>query len=257
MTVERQKWNQCFRRTYAPRWPCRDCKKGTLKLVKGSMAIAETASSRRDRVYEHKGQEEYEGRFSCLLSCDTCTDPVAVVGYVIYEPEDDGEGGVRWEQCLTPLFIHPPPDLFQIPAKCPKDIANEIRRAFGLFWFDREAAANRTRTAVEFLLNHLKVKKRQKTKRGTSERLSLHQRIEIFQARQPGPGKHLLALTWLGNVGSHPGDLRRDDLFDAFDILSHVLDELMTQRTQRVTQLANQITKRKGPRSARTRRSAH
>lgn len=83
------------------------------------------------------------------------------------------------------------------------------------------------------------------------ERLSLHQRIEIFRQRQPGLGKHLLALKRLGNIGSHPGDLRRDDLFDGFDIFSHVFDELVTERTQRVAQLADQIAKRKGPRSAR------
>jgi hypothetical protein len=30
---------------------------------------------------------------------------------------------------------------------------------------------------------------------------------------------------WLGNIGSHPGEVERDTVFDAFDILEFILVE--------------------------------
>jgi len=216
------------------------------------MTVSETETSRRTS----RDHPDYEGRFSCTLRCSNlpCVEPVAVVGNVYSDEQvDDGEGGWEWEEYMVPVFVHPVPDLFSVVPQCPKDIATEIRRAFSLFWCDLRASANRIRAALELILDHFGIPRRHKVKGGLRH-LSLHQRLQFFEKREPTLAKPLLALKWLGNLGSHRGELRKDDLFDAFDLLEHVHEELFAQRTKQITQLAKEINKRRGPRSAVRRR---
>jgi hypothetical protein len=98
-------------------------------------------------------------------------------------------------------------------------------------------------------MDHLRIQRGRRTKAKKLERLSLHERIEIFQKVQPAVGDALLALKWIGNTGSHPGDLSAKDLLDAFDILSHALDEVIGKRTKQIQQLVTEINRHKGPRS--------
>jgi len=85
--------------------------------------------------------------------------------------------------------------------------------------------------------------------------------LEIWQIRTPGPytrivnlaerdkelSESLLAVKWLGNVGSHSDELSREDIFDAFDILDVILDDLFVRNRARVKNLVTAINKNKGP----------
>lgn len=59
-------------------------------------------------------------------------------------------------------------------------------------------------------------------------RLTLHSRIEDFAKTDDGNGTFLSAIKWLGNSGSHPGGLTREDVLDAFDMIEHVLEDRFT-----------------------------
>lgn len=84
--------------------------------------------------------------------------------------------------------------------------------------------------------------------------MTLHARIEEYRKKDPGLGDSLLAVKWLGNAGSH-ATLTRNDVFDALDMVEHVLDEVFTQRAKTVAKLAKKINKARGPaRPGRTRR---
>jgi hypothetical protein len=79
----------------------------------------------------------------------------------------------------------------------------------------------------------------------------LHAAIESFAKNNPVLGAQLMALKWLGNTGSHDSSVSRADLLDAFEILEHVLAEILERRSERVAELAKQLTdkhsKKKAP----------
>ena len=104
-------------------------------------------------------------------------------------------------------------------------------------------------------MDHLKVKKSRKTKKGKLERLSLHARIELFANKNPKKnpnknadvGEKLLAIKWLGNTGSHSDTLKHEDVLDAFELFSHALDEIFEETSVRLKKLSSSINRNKGP----------
>ena len=201
--------------------------------------------------------EKYEGRFSCMVRCAVtkCREPRVVLGKVVLDVVPDEYGQPTMEKYLVPRFVYPTPAIFEIPLKTPSGVKKELWRSFELFWCDPGAAAGRVRAAVEILMDELKIPARFKTRRGEIRPLPLHGRIQRFAKKEAALGEALLAVKWLGNVGAHSAELQRPDLLDAFEILDHVLDELIVKRAQRIKQLAREIIKRKGPRSTQKVRS--
>jgi hypothetical protein len=192
-------------------------------------------------------------RFVALLRCDNgrCAEPAVAhgEGRVELDPEEGSE------DAFYPRFIYPSPDLFTIAKGCPPALAVQIRRAFVLSWGDYDACANQTRIALERLLTEQRVPA-YSIKNGHRRFLSLHSRIERFADSTSTKTKHLSdlmkAVKWLGNVGSHglPDNakrLNRSDIFDAFDLLQYVLDELYTKKSSNLSKLAREINRRKGP----------
>ena len=78
--------------------------------------------------------------------------------------------------------------------------------------------------------------------------LNLHRRIEPLKVRNAGVADALFAIKWVGNSGSHVGNLTRDDVFDAYDILEEVLSELFVKHRETMHKLIKEINRRKGPR---------
>ena len=160
--------------------------------------------------------------------------------------DQDENGAIGWADYFSPKACYPMPDIFDFPAKCPDDVKDELRAAFAIFWSNRPACAGRVRVALECLMNHLGVPKRKKTKSGKYYDLSLHARIDTFAAHQPTIGTQLIALKWLGNAGSHNGDVNQNDLLDAFEIMEHALGEIIDKRSAKVAELAKKLIKRHG-----------
>jgi hypothetical protein len=76
--------------------------------------------------------------------------------------------------------------------------------------------------------------------------LSLHARLDAFATTEPVVGPKLMALKWLGNAGSHDGEVSKADLLDAFEILEHALGEIVEKRSKRVATLAKKLMKKHG-----------
>jgi hypothetical protein len=133
-----------------------------------------------------------------------------------------------------PRFVCPSPDLFPIAPECSAQVAAQIRRAFASSWGDYDCCANQIRVALELLLTDRRIRGHQ-TKNGRRSLLTLHARIDKFASVTSTKTKHLSdsmkAVKWLGNVGSHglvgeDKKLTHSDIFDAFDLLQYVLDEI-------------------------------
>jgi len=146
--------------------------------------------------------------------------------------------------------------MFRVPKACPEEIRAELRAAFSLYWSNLGSCLNRQRVAVELLLTHMRVPKRAKKKDGGMFDLTLHARIELLGSKKKHASlcESLFAVKWLGNEGSHPGDVKRKTVFDAFDMLEHVLVERFENPRRAIVKLTNSINKNKGSRRTGTKR---
>jgi hypothetical protein len=249
--IDRTLWTKSFSKSHVPAWPCPACDVGTLRLVPESLRFEISRASREAMEGEYWEIEWTTGRYSCLFQCrmTNCVEIVSSAGRFGVEEFYDQDGSPVQIEGFTPEFFSPSPPLFRIPVETPDDVAEEIRRAFQLFWTDKSASANRIRSALELLVTERGVKRFtiDRTK-GKRQALKLHNRIDLFRKQEPEIAESLLAVKWLGNAGSHGTEVTADDIFDAMELLQHTLEELYGKRTRRLTGIRKQINQRKGPR---------
>ena len=244
--MNRSLWTRAVTQRRAPAWPCPACRKGTLTLVPKSLVHKETVESSRAHGREAWDPDWITYTFTAWVRCghSTCGQEFVVSGDGGIEPEYDADEGMTWEPYFAPRFCWPTLDIFDVPAKCPAEVKAQLRAGFTLFWSDPAATASRVRIALERLMDHVGVPKRRRDKTGKFFDLSLHNRIEIFQKGEPAIGSQLMALKWLGNTGSHEGQVTREDVLDAFEILENALAELIDRRTAKVAALARKLSKK-------------
>jgi hypothetical protein len=250
MAFNRKDWPLTFVRDDNPKWPCPNCNRTALTHDEHSLNIVETAESKSAHSHEAFEVEWIAERFTCMYQCGSCHEPVTVVGTVtIKEFRTDGMDGFDsiYEKSIHPLFVYPPVRFFEVPESCPSSARKEIKTAFLLFWCSPSSASTHIRHSLEALMDGLKIKRFETTK-GRRRRLWLHERLDLFCVGREHLGRSLLALKWIGNEGTH-NKITHEDIFDAFEILDHVLDELFVKRAKRVAKLASAINKSKRPRS--------
>lgn len=240
MAIEHDFWTNSFNEASFPPWPCPSCGRHSLSITPNSLSLAETRDSREAHSNPDWDYDWREDRFVCLLTCQRCNQVCSVAGTTRYE-----YGGESITRELEPRFVDPAPDIFRISNTCPSRAAQELRAAFALFWNDPNAALNRVRASLEALLDSEKVQRKAKTKKGDFRPLSLHQRIEKFLPKDVSTQKKMLAVKWLGNVGSHEG-ATRIQLLEAFELVENLLEILVDKRPQRLDRKAREITRRKG-----------
>jgi hypothetical protein len=167
-----------------------------------------------------------------------------------YDPLGEAGGYVEY---FRPLFFSDPPHIVTLPESTPQTVKDDLIASFRLFWSDSDAAANRIRASVEHLLTALRVNRTsgRGNARGSRQFLTLHERIRRFRENEASLADHLLAVKWLGNVGSHPGGITQEDVLDGYEIIQYVLDELYIRRSHRINRLSRAINRRRGPRSPR------
>ena len=256
MAVKRNLWGPSFR--YWPGLPCPSCKLGTLRLDENSISKKDTRSS-KIAFSNHYDEAQIEERFIAILTCGntSCEDNVFVCGKIIkgHECYQDPEGETVWEleDYYIPRFFEPAPPVFPILSKCPKEVRNELFRAFALIWSDVGSAGNRLRVAVEVLMNECKIQTKAKIKAGPNKgkfrNLTLDERIIIFGQKQDDAATQLMAIKWLGNIRSHVGlaVLTRDNLLDAFEHFEYALDLIYVKSAADLVRRAKHIIDQKGP----------
>lgn len=217
-------------------------------MKEDGLQFGETGPSLEAHADVDWGPEWVIERFAGLLVCQntSCGELAAIGGHTRYMPGRSWDEQ-NWVRELWPDFLTPGPPVFPIPAECPEAVADELRKAFDLYWSDRASSANRLRVAVESLLTDRKIK-RYTVQNNKRQYLSLHKRIMDFEQSQLEPAKQLLAIKWLGNTGSHAGlhDLGPKDVLEAFELFENVLELVYMKRQDRLMKIAKRVTKRKG-----------
>ncbi|CAA6826711.1 MAG: Unknown protein [uncultured Sulfurovum sp.] len=189
-----------------------------------------------------------EYTFTTLLTCSNqrCKEVVTCLGRGYVKTKYGRNNDIEYIEYFKPIFFYPALQIFDIPVKTPEEVKAHIHSSFSLFFNNPSAAANQIRIALECLLTHMKIK-RYNISNGKQRRLNLHQRIELLPAKYQHVKDLFFAIKWLGNSGSHCGDkITMDNVFDGYDMLSFLLEELYENRQTHAKKLAKKINDNKG-----------
>ncbi|RAW01101.1 DUF4145 domain-containing protein [Pseudochryseolinea flava] len=227
-------------------WRCPSCN-GGLILEASKLQREETTES---KATKHKYSPAYAG----IIQCFSCKEVIAITGVASDGDYTNKIGDNEYETIeyisYSPRHFIPALHLFEIPKACPKEIRNEIIKAFGYYFGDTSACANRIRVALEFILTDQGVQKTVVNIKRKRESIKLHARIEMFKKDDKSFSKtrsKLLAIKWIGNDGSHVGKtLTQNDILTAFDLLEYVLENLYGDREKRLTKVASDVNKKRG-----------
>jgi hypothetical protein len=249
MPVNRAKWREEYLTTDFASWPCLLCG-GKVRLRPETVVKEELAESKEAHESDAWDPDWIRGRFTAWMACNDCGDPCACAGrYEVVEFSFDEENGTTYVHQFRPDWFTDPPGLINIPDRIPDPVATELAKAFHVFWCDNEACANHIRSSVERLLDALRVRRFTLRKR-KRVRIQLHHRIDEYKKQNAHLGAALEAVKWIGNAGTHSATLDRADLFDGFDLIEHVLEELYAGKRSKIAALSKAINHRKRPRSS-------
>ena len=263
LKIDRNFWKLQFEKDKFPVWTCSTCGKGILELQLDTFHREETGESKMSRDCEAWEPEWSKFRFCAFLKCNNgnCQETATLTGsgrlfegipkpedICIYEEIDPGGRPLVFVEKFLPEYCSPPPLVFEIPAMTLEEVKTRILESFSVFLSQPDSAGNKIRTCLEDLLTSQKINKIEITKKRKREKLSLHKRIIKLGEQFPDLGKNILAIKWLGNSASHTSGLTIDDIFDAYEILHHVLNEIYVNRHKHINKLTNAINKRKGSR---------
>ncbi|GAA3785277.1 DUF4145 domain-containing protein [Corallibacter vietnamensis] len=232
-------------------WNCPNCGNNTLQLVSEDFKSEETVPSKDYRAKNDDWEIEWISlTFNGRLKCKTCSENVFFTGignpehsgYYDYELDDYHE---EYTNTFTPTFFQPTINIFNIPKKCPDTVKEQIWDSFKLFWCDLSSCANKIRIALEVLLNEEKVK-RFEVVSGKRKPISLHRRIQSYSNIEVRD--LFLAIKWIGNTGSHTGEVETIDIIETYKLLEYSLKKLYTNEEEEIKKITKEINKRKGTR---------
>lgn len=124
----------------------------------------------------------------------------------------------------------------EVPTTVPENAADAMRQAFTSFWADRGSAANSLRISVERIMDAENIEKGKR----------LVDRIAGFGKKHPNMEGTLDALRFVGNVGSHEGDVGREELLDAFETYQDWLRDFYGKYPDRIASLREKLITKKG-----------
>ncbi|MFI8769207.1 DUF4145 domain-containing protein [Streptomyces sp. NPDC053792] len=232
-----------------PHIPCPTCVRGVLRPVVDSFVDEETVTSKSWHNHEYWDPDWMQGDFLCILTCpNTTCDRVRVVGDSRVRETGDPYGE-PYEAHLTPTMFFPPLPLIQSRSLCPSEVGDRVDIAAKILWLDPNSAANRIRSAVEALMDEHGIIRYKPDRRGKPSRISLDERISTFKAALPQHAEAagmLLAVKWIGNVGSHEGVLRILDVLEGVEFLDHALSLIYDTNHDDIKKRAADVTARRG-----------
>ncbi len=250
MMINRELYKGYFTQEDMSKWHCPTCNSGSLQVIEDKF-IQQHNSETEINYHEDwfQAPEMIIYTFTSLLSCTnpTCKEVVTCSGTGCVEREQYSFEESRYVEYFKPIFFYPSLNIFKIPEKTPENVAKSIVNSFTIVFTNQLAAANQIRIALECLLTHLKVNRYRITRGRKQQRLVLHERIGLLQPKYQKIKDICLAIKWLGNAGSHCDDeMTFDDVFDGYDMLSFVLEELYDNKHEHVKKLAKKINDKKG-----------
>jgi hypothetical protein len=161
-------------------------------------------------------------------------------------PNRSGWGrGFRGDRVFFSALFFPSDADSSHPFQVPPAIDLSIRKSFRLVFCDPGAAANHIRQCAETILATAGIAHVTET----GKFIPFEQRIQKFEDIDPENADRVSALRWIGNFGSHPDkEITRDDVFEAYDILEILLEDLYVGHTKSVRKRVEEINKARGPR---------
>jgi hypothetical protein len=248
MSVDNALWSETFPEKGLPQWTCPTCGKGKVVASDKSPTLIEPKYSKKGRQHNDWEPDWITERFVALLKCSNpdCGETILVTGDTLVVEVEDEEFGRSFQSQLRPHSVFPAPAIIDIPRETPREIANEIWKAFGLFWSDLGASASRLRTSVERMMDDFKIPKTLSTPQKKSKRFrTLASRIILFKAKMPTFGDHMDALRYVGNLGTH-AEADRQSLLAGFAIYEDALAEIYGKRSKKAKTLTKKLIKGKG-----------
>jgi Domain of unknown function (DUF4145) len=228
--MNRDLWDRYVSKKRFPAFPCPRCKQGTLGYDEKNMKIMEPPYSRSVHGHDDWDPDWIEERFSVMLQCNlaSCGEVIVMAGETQIDQvvNDDGNGWA-YEQMLKPRTVFPCLHIIKLDDDdVPKLVQEEIKAAFLLFWSDLGASASRLRASVERVLDDFKIP----STKASGGFLTLNDRVQQFKKIDPDHAETFDALRFVGNVGTHGDDLKREALLDAFEIYEDALEELFVKK---------------------------
>lgn len=233
-------WNSWFSENSCPAWPCPSCKAGVLALTPKTFKQSATRDSFEHQDEDWWGPDQVVYSFTAWAECSNknCGEQFALSGVGGVEQVPDENNSSDYVDFFQIRHCHPTLEIIALPKNCPDPVRQALNAAFALYWQDRPSSAGRIRVALERLLDHFGIT----TKTANGKFLPLEKRIDVFSQTDAENGAQLMALKWLGNVGSHTIDVQVDDLLAAFEIIEHVLSELIDKKSASIAKLAAELT---------------
>lgn len=228
-----------------PEWPCPTCYTGVLE--EEAIHTVESMQSKTNRRDESWEPSWINGSAMGSLKCNrkSCGESICFVGdYRVIEHEYFDEVAGHHMYCddvISPQFFYPPIPIIRVHSGYPKEIKDELGKAFSLFWNETSSCANKIRICVERILTDLKIPRYTKGKKY----LALHHRIEKLDSKLDAEKKALMALKIIGNPGSHGQPTHFMDLINAFEILEHVLEKIYIKDEKRIGKVIRKYLKPK------------
>lgn len=189
------------------------------------------------------GDETEVHTFALALECTNpeCQMMTIVVGRLDAYPNYNGLLR-KYDIVPSPRFFYPPVDIFPVPSYVPRDIREELKRSYALYFADPASAANPLRSAIECFMDATGT-----IKKSGERYLSLHKRLVEFNKVNAGIAELLVAIKWLGNDGSHSGhELNQDDLKKAYEVFLYVMDKWFDNLELRIKNHASSLAKGRG-----------
>lgn len=254
MEIDKDSFEEYFTYDQLPNWLCSTCKKSRLVFESNKIIVCQTnASKEYDRNWV--GEEPYylANHFHGTIKCSDskCNEIYTIAGrFIIEEDFDEEEEQIFNKESYYTEYIYPIVNIFKLPEDTPWEVEEAITIAFKVFWIDKAACANAIRKSVEIILTDKKVNKFKKHLNKPRTKFTLHQRIDIFEKRNDensDVAQHLMAIKWIGNTGSHDGDISNDDLLNGFELLNYSLEKLYGSRDKEIQQMTKYINKRRKP----------
>lgn len=218
--------------------PCPKCEYGVLESIEERYHSSETLDSLKNNEFYNNGIVYPESNYLCTehLKCNKCSD-IVIASYERIEDVRNTDAEGNEISIRTSIFYYPAPPIIKTPSSCPENIQSQLKTSFILYWVDIASCANKIRTAIERLLNHLNI----------PSKTTLHARIVAFQKANPKVGDYLLAIKWIGNAGSHDSTLDKKSVLDAYELLEYSLELLFNEREQNLNDISKRINTAKGP----------
>jgi hypothetical protein len=145
-----------------------------------------------------------EGLFHGILACPRtpCGKTYVVVGGWDAELTTltESEEGIP-DRNYYVSYVYPAFPLMTFTEDVPDTVRDLVAAASLVLLSDPSAAANRIRSAIEAVLDNRGIRKF--ASRSRSNRLTTHQRIKEFEAKNSRAADQLMAMKWIGNIGSH------------------------------------------------------